>query len=53
MNKTHSYIDQITLQSAVMKHLKITIHPLSATNMPPNSKGTVTQQFFITNTTMG
>lgn len=53
MNRTQSYVDQITLQSAVMKHLKIVINPLSATSMPPSSKGAVTQQFHITNSTMG
>ena len=53
MNKTQSYIDQLNLQSAVMKYLKITIQPLTGTNLPPSSKGAVTQQMQVTNSAMG
>ncbi len=53
MNKTHSYIDQLNLQTAVMKYLKIAIQPMSGTNLPPNSKGAVTQHMTVTNSAVG
>ena len=43
-NKTGGLIENIQLQPAVMKHLKITeINPMSSTTLQPMAKGTVTQ----------
>lgn len=53
MNKTLSYIEQLSLQTAVMKYLKIAIQPLSGTNLSPNSKGEVTQLMTVTNSALG
>ena len=53
MNLTHSYIEQLNLQSAVMKYLKIAIQPLTGTSLPPTSKGAVTQQMQVTNSSIG
>ena len=53
MNKTHSYIEQLSLQTAVMKYLKIAIQPMSGTSLPPNSKGAVTQVMSVTNSALG
>lgn len=38
MNKTHSYIEQLSLQTAVMKYLKIAIQPMSGTSLPPTRR---------------
>ena len=43
MNKTPNYIDGITTQIAVLKHLKINIQPLNNNAMSANSKGAVKQ----------
>lgn len=43
VNKTQSVIDGLTIQAAVMKHLKLTINPLNNTTMQPLSKGVVSQ----------
>lgn len=53
MNKTHNYIEQLNLQTAVMKYLKIAIQPMSGTSLPPNSKGAVTQVMTVTNSLVG
>ena len=53
MNKTHNYIEQLNLQTAVMKYLKIAIQPMSGTSLPPNSKGAVTQVMTVTNSMVG
>ena len=53
MNKTHSYVEQLSLQTAVMKYLKIAIQPMSGTSLPPNSKGAVTQVMSVTNSALG
>ena len=53
MNRTQSYIEQLNLQSAVMKYLKIAIQPLTGTSLPPSSKGAVTQQMQVTNSAVG
>lgn len=53
MNKTHSYIEQLSLQTAVMKYLKIAIQPMSGASLPPNSKGAVTQVMTVTNSALG
>lgn len=53
MNKTHSYIEKLNLQTAVMKYLKIAIQPMTGTSLPPNSKGAVTQVMTITNSALG
>lgn len=42
-NKTQSLIDNLFLQVAVLKHLKLTINPLNSTQMQPLSKGAVNQ----------
>lgn len=38
VNKTQSPIEGLAVQVAVMKHLKLTINPLSSTTLPPMSK---------------
>jgi hypothetical protein len=43
MNKTPSYIDGISVQTAVMKYLKIMINPLNTNALPASSKGGVHQ----------
>jgi hypothetical protein len=43
MNKTPSYIDGISIQTAVMKYLKIMINPLNTNALPASSKGGVHQ----------
>lgn len=43
MNKTHSYIDGINIQTAVMKYLQIAISSLNTNALPANSKGGVYQ----------
>lgn len=53
MNKTLNYIEQLSLQTAVMKYLKIAIQPLSGTNLAPSSKGDVTQLMTVTNSAVG
>lgn len=53
MNKTHSYVEQLNLQTAVMKYLKIAIQPMTGTSLPPNSKGAVTQVMTVTNSALG
>jgi hypothetical protein len=53
MNKTHTYVEQLNLQTAVMKYLKIAIQPMSGTSLPPNSKGAVTQVMSLTNSALG
>lgn len=52
-NKTYNYIEQLSLQTAVMKYLKIAIQPTSGTSLPPNSKGAVTQVMTVTNSALG
>ena len=53
MNKTMSYIEQLSLQTAVMKYLKIAIQPMTGTSLPPSSKGAVTQVMTVTNSAVG
>lgn len=53
MNKTHSYVEQLVFQTAVMKYLKIAIQPLTGTSLPPNSKGAVTQIMTVSNSAIG
>lgn len=53
MNKTMSYIEQLALQTAVMKYLKIAIQPMTGTSLPPSSKGAVTQVMTVTNSAVG
>lgn len=43
MNKTPNYIDGISVQTAVLKYLKIAAQPLNSNAMPANSKGAVKQ----------
>jgi len=43
INKTQSVIEGLTVQVAVMKHLKLTINPLNSTTMQPLSKEVVNQ----------
>lgn len=52
-NKTSTYIEQLALQTAVMKYLKIAIQPMSGTALPPSSKGAVNQLMTITNSAVG
>jgi AP-1 complex subunit gamma-1 len=52
-NKSHAYIDQLSLQTAVMKYLKIAIQPMTGTSLPPTSKGAVTQIMTVTNSAVG
>lgn len=44
-NKTQSVIENLSLQVAVLKHLKLTINPLNSTTLQPLSKGGVSQVF--------
>ena len=53
INRTQSYVEQLSLQSAVMKYLKIAINPLTGTSLPPSSKGAVTQFMQVTNSAVG
>ena len=46
VNKTQSVIEGLTIQVAVMKHLKLTINPLNSTTMQPLSKEVVNQVIF-------
>ena len=46
MNKTQSFIDGISIQTAVMKYLKIQINPLNSTALPASSKGGAYQVHF-------
>jgi AP-1 complex subunit gamma-1 len=52
-NKTSSFIDQLNLQTAVLKYLKIVIHPLNGNSLSPKSKGEATQQMEVTNSMLG
>lgn len=52
-NKTSSYVEQLSLQTAVMKYLKIAIQPMSGTSLPPSSKAAVTQLMTVTNSAVG
>lgn len=52
-NRTFSYVEQLALQTAVMKYLKIAIQPMSGTSLPPSSKGAVTQVMSVTNSALG
>lgn len=59
-NKTGFLIENLVFQVAVMKHLKLTVNPLSSTTMQPYSRDNVTQvlsvlfqQLKVVNTTPG
>lgn len=43
VNKTGSHISEINMQAAVLKHIKLTINPLSSQTIDPFSKETVHQ----------
>lgn len=43
VNKTNNTINDVTIQAAVLKHVKLTINPLSSTTLQPFSKEVVHQ----------
>lgn len=43
VNKTNNTINEVTIQAAVLKHVKLTINPLSSTTLQPFSKEVVHQ----------
>lgn len=43
INKTNNTITDLTIQAAVLKHVKLTINPLSSTTLQPYSKEVVHQ----------
>lgn len=47
INKTNHTLTELTIQAAVLKHVKLTINPLNSTTLQPFSKETVHQVFFI------
>lgn len=47
INKTNSMLTELTIQAAVLKHVKLTINPLSSTVLQPYSKEVVHQVFII------
>lgn len=46
-------IEGLSVQIAVMKHLKLTINPLSSTNLAPMSKEQVSQSMTVVNSAVG
>lgn len=49
INKTNSTLTELTIQAAVLKHVKLTINPLSSTVLQPYSKEVVHQVLIIVN----
>lgn len=47
INKTNSTLTELTIQAAVLKHVKLTINPLSSTVLQPYSKEVVHQVLII------
>jgi len=47
VNKTNSLVTEVTIQAAVLKHVKLTINPLSSTTLQPYSREVVHQVTFI------
>ena len=45
INKTNSTLTDLTIQAAVLKHVKLNINPLSSTTLQPYSKEVVHQVF--------
>lgn len=43
INKTNNTITNLTIQAAVVKHVKLTINPLTSTTLQPYSKEAVSQ----------
>jgi hypothetical protein len=43
INKTNNTINEVTIQAAVLKHVKLTINPLSSTTLQPFSREVVHQ----------
>lgn len=52
-NKTSSYVEQLSFQTAVMKYLKIVIQPMSGNSLPPSSKAAVSQILIVNNSAVG
>ena len=46
INKTNNSLTNLTIQAAVVKHVKLTINPLSSTTLQPYSKEIVHQVSF-------
>jgi len=53
LNKTNNTITEISIQAAVLKHIKLTINPLSSTTMQPYSKEVVHQNLTVVNSMAG
>ena len=47
INKTNNTLTNLTIQAAVVKHVKLTINPLTSTTLQPYSKEVVNQVFFL------
>jgi hypothetical protein len=47
INKTNNTLTNLTIQAAVVKHVKLTINPLSSTTLQPYSKEVVHQVYHI------
>jgi len=47
INKTNNTLTNLTIQAAVVKHVKLTINPLNSTTLQPYSKEVVHQVYFI------
>mmetsp|Transcript_20750 Transcript_20750/g.29830 ORF Transcript_20750/g.29830 Transcript_20750/m.29830 type:complete len:839 (+) Transcript_20750:87-2603(+) len=52
-NQTQSPMSNLVVQAAVPKFLKLEIHPVSSSTIPPNSNGEVTQDIRLTNSSQG
>ena len=46
-------MDNLVFQAAVPKYLKLEMLPPSSTTIPPNSRGSVTQEVRLTNSMQG
>ena len=46
INKTNNTLTNLTIQAAVVKHVKLTINPLNSTTLQPYSKEVVHQVYF-------
>jgi hypothetical protein len=47
INKTNNTLTNLTIQAAVVKHVKLTINPLNSTTLQPYSKEVVHQVFYL------
>eukprot|EP00741_Cyanophora_paradoxa_P019858 tig00000217_g19166.t1 len=52
-NNNATPVNNVVLQAAVPKYIKLQMLPASGTSLPPNAVGAITQQIRITNTLFG